>query len=316
MSRLATRLLLIILAVSTSREASALITGGTGNAPIRDPGWPAGAAAIFNHAGRIAWWEGPPFGGGQWHSECRGDAKALSALLADFAKLDGKPRRVVVHDGAGHSFWLAPNGEPEKLAEAKIDWSFTVWQPANWEQLRKLPVDLNPTDPGDTSPPSQVDVYTAGIDWAAVTVPAGIQVVDHRLVAHGFSAADGTVMEGKVTDMANGQPLAGGVRLERVEPKKTGGYLYPVVAKARSDAQGRWVLTKSPAGWFRVVVEAEGVVPRVAGYARPDGQPRWQSYDCGLARSAPVSGRVIDESGKPMMDVDVRFGNVRAASGG
>ena len=59
MSRIATGLLLTILAVSAPREASALITGGTGNTPLRDPGWPTGAAAIFNHTGRIAWWEGP-----------------------------------------------------------------------------------------------------------------------------------------------------------------------------------------------------------------------------------------------------------------
>ena len=44
----------------------------------------------------------------------------------------------------------------------------------------------------------------------------------------------------------------------------------------------------------------------------PAGSPT----TCGLARSAPVSGRVIDEDGKPMADVDVRLGNVQAASGG
>jgi hypothetical protein len=72
-----------IVAVTT-REAFAWITGGEGNAPIADPGWPNGAAAIFNTKARIAWWEGPPFGGGQWHAECRGDAGALTAVLADF----------------------------------------------------------------------------------------------------------------------------------------------------------------------------------------------------------------------------------------
>src|SRR3954452_20471435 len=307
MNRIATGLLLTVLAVSAPREASALITGGTGNTPLRDPGWPTGAASIFNHSGRIAWWEGPPFGGGQWHSECRGDAKALNAVLADFVKLDVKTRRIVVHDGTGHSFWLAPNQEPEKRAAAKIDWAFTVWVPANWEQLRKLPPDLNPTGAGETSPPSQIDVYTAGIDWAAVTVPAGIEVVDQRLVAHGFSAADGAVLEGKVTDLTTGQPLAATMRLQRVEPQQKGGYLYPAVAEAKSDAQGRWVLKKAPVGWLRVVLEAEGFVPRVAGYARLDDQPRWQSFDSGLVRPPRVWGGGIEGDGKPMADVHVRF---------
>src|SRR3954462_13401727 len=104
MIRTTASLLLIILAAVAPPEAFALITGGEGNTPITDPGWPRGGAAIFNHAGRIAWWEGPPFGGGQWHAECRGDAKALSAVLADFAGMDAKVKRVVVHDGTGHSF--------------------------------------------------------------------------------------------------------------------------------------------------------------------------------------------------------------------
>ncbi|HEX3449516.1 MAG TPA: hypothetical protein VHS97_14775, partial [Isosphaeraceae bacterium] len=74
MTRITTGLLIALLAITDPGEAYALITGGEGNKPISDPGWHAGAAAIFNHTGRVAWWEGPPFGGGQWHAECRGDA--------------------------------------------------------------------------------------------------------------------------------------------------------------------------------------------------------------------------------------------------
>lgn len=315
MSRTTTALL-AVLVLCVPWEASALITGAVGNKPVTDPGWPSGAAAIFNHTGRIAWWEGPPFGGGQWHAECRGDAKALHAVLDDFARLDAKSKKIVVHDGAGHSFWLAPNREPEKLASAKIDWSFTVWQPANWERLRKLPADLNPTSHEDTTPPAQIDVFTAGLNWADVTVPKGIEVVDQRLTAHGFTAADGVVIEGKVTDLATGQPLAATMRLQRVETPPKGGYLYSAITETKSDAQGRWVMKKTPAGWLRIVVEADGFVPRIVGYAQFDEQPRWQSFDCGLARSVAVSGRVTDPDGKPMEDVEVRLDNVQPASGG
>jgi hypothetical protein len=106
------------------------------------------------------------------------------------------------------------------------------------------------------------------------------------------------------------------VRLERVEPQAKGGYRYPVVAETRADAQGRWVLKKAPAGWIRVVVAADGYVPKVAGYARFDDQPRWQSYDCGLARPAAVSGRITDDAGQPLEGVDVRLDNVQPAAGG
>src|SRR6266568_6300967 len=110
------------------QTAVALITGGEGNKPLTDPGWPKGAAALFNTPARIAWWEGPPFGGGQWHAECRGDAKAFNAILADFAKLDVKSKRIVLHDGSGRSFWLNPNNDKAKQEAAKMDWRLMVWQ--------------------------------------------------------------------------------------------------------------------------------------------------------------------------------------------
>jgi hypothetical protein len=309
---------LVIMAVASQR-AMALIEGGEGNAPIRDPGWPEGAAVIFNTPSRIAYWVGPPFGGGQWHAECRGDAKALSAVLADFAKLDVKSKQLVLHDGIGQSFWLNMNREPAKRAAARMDWRFMVWQPASWEHLRKLPAELNPTDPKDaeSGPPAQIDVYTGGnVKWDDVIVPRGLKLVDQRLESHGFTLADGIVLEGKATDMATGKPLAAKVRLERVEPQSKGGYLYPAVVETVADAKGSWVLKKAPEGWLRVVIEADGFVPRVVGYDKFDDQPRWQPYDSGLSRPGPVEGRLTDDAGKPLADVEVRIQDVVAESGG
>jgi Carboxypeptidase regulatory-like domain len=312
--------LLLCLAAIPTQSALALITGGVGNKPIGDPGWPKGAAVLFNVESRVAWWEGPPFGGGQWHAECRGDSKAFNRVLADFAKLDVKSKKLVVHDGIAHSFWLAPNREPEKLDAAKVDWVFVVWQPANWERLRKMPADLNPTDSQDAGqgPPSAIDVYTGGnIRWAEVKVPKGIEVVDEQLASHGFTPADGVVLEGTVTELGTKKPIAtSAMRLQRIEPQAKGGYDYHLVAKASADQNGRWVLKNASAGWYRVIVEANGFVPRVAGYAQFDEQPRWLSYTCGLARPAPLRGRVIDPAGQPLADVDVRLGDVVSNSGG
>ena len=213
-------LLALAMAAIPGRSAFALITGGEGNSPLRDPGWPQGAAVIFNHQARVAWWEGPPFGGGQWHAECRGDTKTFNAVMADFAKLDVQTKRIVVHDGIGRSFWLNPNREPEKQEAARIDWIFMVWQPANWERLRKMPADLTPPDvrDADQGPPAQIDVYTGGnLRWADVIVPEGIEVIDQRLEAHGFTLADGVVLEGNVIDLATQQPLAARVGLQRVD---------------------------------------------------------------------------------------------------
>jgi hypothetical protein len=316
--RAATGLLVLMIAVIPSRAASALIIGGEGNKPITDPGWPRGAAAVFNSPARVAWWEGPPFGGGQWHAECRGDARALGAVLADFARVEGRVKRVVLHDGEGASFWLNPNGEPDKAAAARIDWVFMVWQPARWGRHRRSPMGLSPGEArdADNGPPAQIDVYTGGgLRWADVIVPKGLEVIDQRLIAHGFTPADGIVLEGKATDLATGRPVVAAVRLERIETPAQGGYRYEVAARAVADAGGRWVLKNAPAGWHRVVVEADGFVPRIAGYIKFDDQPRWASYDCGLSRPAPVSGRIADDSGAPLADVEVRVDDVVSADG-
>jgi hypothetical protein len=44
------------MAVVPVQTAFALVTGGEGNTPRDDPGWPKGAAANFNNPARIAWW--------------------------------------------------------------------------------------------------------------------------------------------------------------------------------------------------------------------------------------------------------------------
>jgi hypothetical protein len=296
----------------TSPEVSTLIVGGQGNTPLRDPGWPKGAEPIFNTPARVAWWEGPPFGGGQWHAECRGDAKALSAVLAKFAKLDIKSKQIVLHDGVSGSFWLK---------KGTIDWTFVVWQPASWKQLRRLPADINPTDPKDADgPPAQIDVWTGGnIKWADVVVPKKLKIVDNRLEPRGFSLADGVVLEGTVTDLATQKPITTAkMRLEKMELvlPKGGAYRYTSVAGAGTDIAGRWVLKKAPQGSYRVVIEADGFVPHVLGYANIDAQPRWQGFDGGLARPAHITGRVTDDAGQPLADVAVQIGNVTVSSGG
>lgn len=305
----------IALAAAICPPAFGLITGAEGNKPIDDPGFPKGAIDLFNQPTRIAYWEGPPFGGGQYHGEYEGDARQFNAVLADFAKLDVKSKQLVVHDGIGHSFWLNMNNDPAKEEESRMDWGFVVWSTDSWNRLRDLPPDLNPVPgrkPGDEAP-IQLDVYTGGrIKWAEVTVPKGVEVTDERLVAHGFKLTDACVLEGKVTALDTKRPLPARVILQRVATQSKGGYNYTPVQKTSADAQGHWTLKKIPAGWYRVVIEADGHVSRVAGFCRPTDQPRWYGYDCALARPAAVTGQVTDQAGQPLAEVEVRLGDVLA----
>jgi hypothetical protein len=296
-----------------------MIRGGEGNTPLKDPGWPVGAAAIFNHTGRAAWWEGPPFGGGQWHSECRGDAKVVNAVLVEFARLQSGNKRVIVHDGVGKSFWLNPNDEPAKRAAAKVDWTFMVWEPDRWEYQKKLPAGISAIDPrdADKGPSTRLDLYTGGqVRWADVVIPEGLDVLDMRLEANGLALADGVVLKGTIKDLATGGPLSAHLRLQRIQPRPEGGYQYTDVAEARADAEGRWVLKHAPEGWLQLVAEAEGYAPRIIGHMRLDDQPHLEVFDGGLARVASISGRVIDDAGKALADVDVRIGDLVAGEAG
>ncbi len=298
--------------------AHVMIRGGEGNAPLRDPGWPVGAATLVNHVGRAAWWEGPPLGGGEWHSECRGDAKVISAVLADFAKLDVRNKKVVIHDGVGRSFWLNPNDEPAKRAAANVDWTFQVWQADRWEFQKGLPPRFRATAAGDDEkgPPARLDIYTGGrIKWADAVVPQGLDVADLRLEANGFKAADRVVVKGTITHIDTGRPVAARVRLQRVEPQDR-GYKYSDVAETTADGSGRYALKGLPEGWFRLTASAEGLVPRVLGHFRFDDQPRLETKDGTLAGTGAVTGRVVDEAGRGLADVDVSLQDIDASGKG
>ncbi|MGD9632002.1 MAG: collagen binding domain-containing protein [Pirellulales bacterium] len=307
--------LIVILIHAAAQSASALIRGGAGKEPLHDPGWPTGAAAVFNHPGRVAWWKGPPFGGGQWHAECRGDSQTFNQVLADLAKIDAKVKRVVLHDGVGASFLLNPNHQPDKREAARTDWSFSVWQPGSWTWHQSRPAALRQPQLGDPhlGPPVQLDVYTGGdIHWKDIVVPPGIEIDDQRLEAHGLSLDDGMVFEGIVRDAQSQQPIEAQVRLELINPRPKGGYEYTTIQETTCDANGRWRWKNLPNGWYRVVATAEGFVPRVLDHQKINDQPGWREIDGELTPPGPVSGRVVDADGKPLADVKVRLDSVTA----
>jgi hypothetical protein len=279
------------------RPVSATLAGGDGNRPIRDPGWPAGAALLFNDSARVAWWEELLFDG-QWHAEYRGDATAINRLLNEFAKVEAKTKRIIIHDGTGRSVWSwKPNSA--NGSSTRIDWSLAVWEPAKFKPE------------GDTEqkddPPAQLDVYTGGkIRWRDMIVPKGVEVVDERLEAHGFSANDGLVLQGNVRDSENQNAIAAQVELERVEPQGDGNYRYHSAKRTDTDEKGNWLMKHVPAGWHRIVLRANGYVPRVINEWNFEDQPGWRRFDGKLSLSVVVSGRVVDESGKPLDGVQLR----------
>ncbi|MDB5290725.1 MAG: hypothetical protein JWL69_1966, partial [Phycisphaerales bacterium] len=119
-------------------QALALIRVGRGNDPVPDNNWPAGSVELANLKTRVGWWEGPPFGGGQWSFLYRGDAKALQEALDLFAKIRAPRLDVFIHDGGPvENGFLKDEKDPK--ASTRVDWSFTVWDPRSWNQLYNNP---------------------------------------------------------------------------------------------------------------------------------------------------------------------------------
>ena len=307
-------LIATILSVILSQSALALITGGEGNEQeLKVAGWPEGAAEIANNKARIAWWEGPPFGGGQYHIEYRGDAKALNVILAKFAELKSNNKEIVIHDGFVNSFWLNPNRSPEKKINTAMDFRFMVWSRDNWDRLRQMPADYSPVAGADEKkgPLTRIDIYAGGkIRMQDVKLPEGIKVVDNRLEAHGFSQADGVVYEGMITDLATNKPMAAELLVQLSTRQETGRYEYKTFSKTQADQSGRFVFKNMPEGRHRIVAEADGFVSRIVGHAQSDAVPRRHWFESGLSRPAVVSGKVVDSEQKPLSDATIRLSGV------
>ena len=304
MSRKLIGLYLLSLMTLAPSLALALGTAEEGNKPLKDRRMPAGADAIINRKDRVAWSEGE----GPFQAEGRGGIKAVNQILADFAKVDVKIKRVVVHDGAGQSSVITVDENPQRKKNPRIDWTFSVWPKGKWEHARRHYLRMNLTPPEEAELATQIDIFTAKVRWADVIVPAGIEVIDQRLEAHGFTDADGIVFEGQVNDLSGKKPMVAVVRVESMEIKNE-NWVYTTVAETRSNAQGKWVLKNlSPEG-ARIVVEAEGFVPRV-DYVSIQDTPHWRSFQADLARGVTLSGRVTDQQGKPLADVKLRMSDL------
>src|SRR5262245_44747875 len=113
-------LFLFVIAIALAPSAQALILVGHGNQPVHDPGWPEGALAVANLQSRVGYWEGPPFGGGQWQFLYRGDAEVLAQALEKFAAIRAPELELVLHDGPHENQFLKNNRDSN--ANTRVDW--------------------------------------------------------------------------------------------------------------------------------------------------------------------------------------------------
>ena len=288
-------------------RAHALILVHKGNDPTADHDWPAGAVDVANLKTRAGYWEGPPFGGGRYVFEYQGDNKALQEAIDLFARIKWPELRVIVHDGQNKGFFF--NDEKNKDAPG-MDWSFTVWTPANFNRLYgggNIEI-ISAADPsgnlGKSIEPPTIDVYLGAgrIDWKQIKVPSNVKVTDERATAAGYTPADGSVCRGEVYDMVGSKPVAGAtVSIEDAATGKTG-------------ADGKFEVKNVAPGSYRIVVTSPQHASRVVGYASFAGDTLKQ-YTVQLAPPARVSGIVKDQSGRPVAAANVRADGIVAVDG-
>jgi hypothetical protein len=318
-SRPRTQTGLLLAALLLPLAAAALIMTGRGNDPVRDAGWPEGALAVANLESRVGWWEGPPFGGGQWQFQYRGDTAACAQALAAFAAIRAPALEVVLHDGPQEGAFLKDPGQLQ--LETRIDWAFTVWNPASWHRLFNDPTSVFLSDqPSFRRPvdPPRLDVYLGGgtVDWAKVTVPPGLRVRDERATTAGVEVTGGALVHVEVYDMATGKPVPGARLLaeRQATGNAAGAARYEQVGEAVSDAAGRVQVDKLPAGTLRLSVTAAGYAPRRLAQEHY-GERTFKHYAVELASAATLSGVVQDTAGQPVASVRVRADNSMALDG-
>ena len=304
--------LVTVAASLLSSSALALIMVGNGD-PVNDAGWPAGALSVANLKSRVGWWEGPPFGGGQWSFLYRGDDAAFAETLAAFAAIRAPALDLVIHDGAGESPFLE--------GKAGYDWSFTVWVPANWNHLYNNPKSVFGADqPQFRQPvdPPRLDLFVRGrgVDFSKVKVPANVRVKDERAAAAGVKLTGGGVVQADFYDMNTGKPVAGAhlIVFRLAEGRQNQARDYEAAGEGISDADGRAVVEKIAAGNVRVTVTATGYAPRLLGYDRFDAAT-FRPFTISLAKASTLRGLVVDTNDKPVKGATVRADSIIALDG-
>ena len=272
----------VIVLVAAAVPASALILTGTGNGPVRDPGWPKGASELANLKSRAGWFEGPPFGGGDWTFLYSGGAVELQEAVDALANIESKERVVVINEGERTSEVLRDSATNEPL---RYDWSFEVWVPGNWENLFQKREGLVFSDHpgfGKSVPPPRLDVFVKpdGTPWSLIKVPAGVTVRDARATRNGFTG--GSAIRLKAIDAVTGQAVAN-ARLV-VESSADGWKNVERVAKsAPTRSEGTADVARLAAGVYRISAEADGFVSKLLGHEQIGGN-EFREFEARLAQ--------------------------------
>jgi hypothetical protein len=303
---------------------SALIIVHEGNDPVGNMGWPIGTAAVANLDGRFEYKEGPPFGSGEYYFKylCKNTAEFNDALQTfsairvprlrsrSLVSLNGqqtgmmnpKPLLLVVHDRANDTS-AKQDGEKKRA-----DWTFTVWNPANYYRLFNNPKStFTPDHPNfrQPVPAPRIDVYTddeGPIFWEEVRVPSNVRVIDKRAAASTVDIKHGGAIGGAVFEMSTHQVIAGAnvTLVKQNEDRRI-----EEVMRSKTDKDGTFEIRNIPHGYYRIRISADGYAERDMGFYNNLRQYTYEEYEALLAKTTSCEGMVKDETGKPIAGVEV-----------
>lgn len=324
----------ILYALLSPHAAHALIEVGIGNEPVADAGWPAGALEVANLKSRLGWWVGPPLGGGKHVFLYRVDATAqLNETLKLFAAIQTSTLVVVLHDGPHESFALRqaePNNargdrrvgglrRAQPQPDARVDFTFTVWNPASWHRLYNSPRGVFFSDrPQFHQPvdPPTLDIYVGGgnVSGDELRLPDAVEARDERRASSPVDLSDGGVIRGRVFDMATGKPIAGAALAAVEHVPGEGGYSLKELGQAVTGDDGRYELNRLKHDPGEIHIVADGYAPRAVALDRQE-LPIYRSLDVELMAEGSIAGRILDADGQPMPDVTVGLTSVLAIDG-
>jgi protocatechuate 3,4-dioxygenase beta subunit len=127
------------------------------------------------------------------------------------------------------------------------------------------------------------------------------------------ASADRALLTGQVVDGTSSTPI--GSAVVTLEGSATAGGNGRNSPRVLTDAQGRFYFSDVAAGSYTITATKPGWLPGAVGRRRPGGQAvpidvragdRASDLSIALWRTSVIAGRVLDESGDPMVGVDVR----------
>jgi protocatechuate 3,4-dioxygenase beta subunit len=153
----------------------------------------------------------------------------------------------------------------------------------------------------------RIPVGTASISGTVVSTDTGRPIRDARVSLNGLAGA-----------------VPAGRGIAPPTPDAPGPPTLSISRTAVSDSQGRFTFTRLAAGRYSVSVNRDGYLSASYGQSRPnagtfpaielaDGQQR--AISIGMIRGGVLAGRVFDEDGEPMRNVQVQAWRLDRSSG-